>query len=113
MDAIDQLYKDTFASVLSPARLKEQFEIKAGVLQGDTLAPYLFALVVDYVMREAIQCDEEKLGFEIHPRKSRRHPAITVTNMMFANDIALLSNEIAQTQKLLFRVETENQCQEN
>ena len=107
VDAIDQLYKDTYASVLSPDGLTEQFEIKAGVLQGDTLAPYLFALVVDYAMRETIQCDEEKLGFEIHPRKSRRHPAITVTDMMFADDIALLSNEIAQAQELLSRVETE------
>jgi hypothetical protein len=98
---VTELYKDTYASALSPGGFTEQSEIKAGVLQGDTLAPYLFALVVDYAMRETIQCDEEKLGFEIHPRKSRRHPAITVTDMMFADDIALLSNEIAQTQATL------------
>ena len=54
VDAIDQLYKDTYASVLSLGGLTEQFEIKTGLLQGDTLAPYLFALVVNYAMKEAI-----------------------------------------------------------
>ena len=77
VDAIDQLYKETYASVLSPDGLTEKFEIKAGVLQGDTLAPYLFAIVVDYAMREAIKNDEQNLGFQITPRKSSRHPAIT------------------------------------
>jgi len=108
VNAIEELYKNTFARVLSPDGLTEQFEIKAGVLQGDTLAPYLFAIVVDYVMREAIQFDEEKLGFEIVPKRSRRHKAIKITDLLFADDIALLANEIAQAQELLTRVETES-----
>ena len=41
VNAIEQLYKNTFTKVLSPDGLTEQFEIKAGVLQGDSLAPYL------------------------------------------------------------------------
>ena len=49
VNAIEQLYnyKDTFTKVLSPDGLTEQFKIKSGVLQGDTLAPYLFAIAVD------------------------------------------------------------------
>jgi len=31
----------------------DKFDILADVLQGDTLAPYLFTIVLDYVMREA------------------------------------------------------------
>jgi len=87
-----------FASVLSPDGLTEKFEIKAGVLQGDTLAPYLFAIVVDYAMREAIQNDEQNLGFQITPRKTQMHLAITIMDMIFADDIALLSNQISQDQ---------------
>ena len=107
MNAIEQLYKDTFAKVLSPDGLTEQFEIKAGGLQGDTLAPYLFAIAVDYVMREAVQLDKDTLGFEIQPKRSSRYPAIKITDLLFADDIALLANEIWQAQELLSRVETE------
>ena len=32
-----------------------------GVLQGDTLAPYLFIIVLDYVMRQATEGKEEDL----------------------------------------------------
>ena len=92
---------------MSPDGLTEQFEIKAVVLQGDMLTPYLFAIAVDYIIREAVQGDEEKLGFELHPRRSGRHPAIKITDLLFADDIALLSNEIWQALELLSLVESE------
>lgn len=38
------------------------FEILAGVLQGDTLAPYLFIIVLDYVMRMAVRGDKDLLS---------------------------------------------------
>ena len=104
---VEQLYIGTFASVLSPDGETDKFEIKAGVLQGDTLAPYLFAIVVDYAMRQAIRNNEEELGFMIQPSRSRRHPAVCITDLMFADDIALLSQEIAHAQELLTRVEIE------
>ena len=105
--AVEQLYIGTFASVLSPDGETDKFEIKAGVLQGDTLAPYLFAIVVDFAMRQAIRNNEEELGLTILPSRSRRHPAVCITDLMFADDIALLSEEIAQAQELLSRVEME------
>ena len=47
---------NTRAKVLSVDGETEMFEITAGVLQGDTLAPFLFIIIVDcvivdYVMR--------------------------------------------------------------
>ena len=45
VDAISILYKDTMAQVLTPDGDTEFFEILAGVLQGDTLAPFLFIIV--------------------------------------------------------------------
>ena len=44
----------TSAKVITADGLTEIFEILAGVLQGDTLAPYLFVIVVDYIMTVAI-----------------------------------------------------------
>ena len=83
------------------------FQIQAGVFQGDTLAPFLFVLVVDYAMRQAINGHEEQLCLEKTPRKSRQHPVIKVTDMLFADDVALLSEEIDQAQKVLSKVQIE------
>ena len=53
MTAISILYKDTEAQVITPDGDTEFFEILAGVLQGDTLAPFLFIIALDYAHREA------------------------------------------------------------
>jgi len=58
-------------------------------------------------MRQAISGREEELGFTIHPRKSRRYPKVVLTDLDFADDISLLSDEIKQAQKLLTSVERE------
>ena len=84
----------------------EEFEILAGVLQGDTLAPFLFIIVLDFSMRKALK-DREHLGFTITPRRSRRIGPLMLSDLDFADDIALLSNQIREAQELLDRVETE------
>ena len=48
--AIMIMYKNTQAFVRSPDGDTEFFDIVAGVLQGDTLAPYLFMIVLDYLL---------------------------------------------------------------
>ena len=107
LKAIESMYKDTFAKVLTPDGETAWFELLAGVLQGDTLAPFLFIIVLDYALRKAINGREVELGFTIKPRRSRRHPSQTQTDLDFADDIALLSNEIEQAQKLLDAVQEE------
>ena len=94
VDAIGKFYESTFASVLSPNGETDLFQIQAGVLQGDTLAPLFFVLIVDYAMRQAIDGHVEQLGFEITHRKSQRHPTIKVADMLFADDVALLPEEV-------------------
>ena len=49
--AIMILYRNTNVKVRSPDGDTEYFDIVAGVLQGDTLAPYLFIICLDYVLR--------------------------------------------------------------
>ena len=105
--AISTSYSNTRAKVYSPDGVTEEFNIVAGVLQGDTLAPYLFIIILDYALRKAINGREEELGFTITPRKSRRHNPITITDLDFADDIALISNNAEQASKLLLSVEAE------
>ena len=104
--AVSKLYENTQARVLSLDGETDLFNIVAGVLQGDTLAPYLFAIVLDYAMRRAIEGKETELGFELERRRSRRHPAVAICDLDFADDI--LSEEIDQAQELLTRVEHES-----
>ena len=40
----------------------DDFDVNTGVLQGDTLAPFLFIIVVDYVLRHAM--GDESLGVQ-------------------------------------------------
>jgi len=62
---------DTKAKVLSPDGVTDVFDITAGVLQGDTLAPFLSIIVLDYALRKAIDGREEELGLQTKQRRSR------------------------------------------
>lgn len=107
LNAIINMYTNTRAKVRTPDGETEEFEIKAGVLQGDTLAPFLFVIVLDYALRQAICGREEDLGFTLTPRRSARIQAKVITDLDFADDICLLSDNMQQAQQLLTLVETE------
>ena len=47
----------------------------------------------------------ENLGFTLTQRKSRRYPAVKITDADFADDIALFSDNIKDAQELLNRLE--------
>jgi hypothetical protein len=80
--------------------------LRVYVLQGDTLAPYLFIIVLDYCLRVAIAGREESVGFTIKPRQSRRVGPLMITDLDFADDIALLSNTAVQEQEFLEKLES-------
>ena len=58
-------------------------------------------------MRQAFSGHETELGFEIERRQGRRRPAVTMSDLIFADDLALLASEIDEAQEMLSRVETE------
>nr|XP_039261658.1 uncharacterized protein LOC120337827 [Styela clava] len=94
------LYMHTTAQVISSDGNTEFFEILAGVLQGDTLAPYLFIIALDYVMRQTTE-EKQNLGFILDRARSRRHPAKVICDADFADDLALMTNNLNQAQILL------------
>ena len=110
VDAIKLMYENTKAKVVSPDGEAEYFDIVAGVLQGNNLAPYLFAIVLDYAMHQALDGNEERLGLVIEKRRSRRYPQVTLTDLDFADDIALITEEMHQAQEMLLKVKTEARC---
>ena len=102
--AITILYRNTKVKVRSPDGDTEYFDIVAGILQGDMLAPYLFIICLDYVLRTSIDKIREK-GFELTKKRSRRYPAKTITNAEYADDIAILANTPNQAKTLLHSLE--------
>ena len=83
--AITILYRNTKVKVRSPNGDTEYFVIVAGVLQGVTLAPYIFIICLEYVLRTSIDKIREN-SFELTKKRSTRYPAKTII------DIAILAN---------------------
>ena len=102
--AITILYRNTKVKVRSPDGDTEYFDIVAGVLQGDTLAPYLFIICLDYVLRTLIDKIREN-GFELTKKRSRRYPAKTITDADYDDDIAILANTPDRAETLLHSLE--------
>ena len=102
--AITILYRNAKVKVRSPDGDIEYFDIVAGVLQGDTLVPYLFIICLDYVLRTSIDKIKEN-GFELTKKRSRRYPATTITDADYADDIAILANAPDQAETLLHSLE--------
>ena len=76
-------------NVRSPDGDTDNFDIVSGVLQGNTLAPYLFIICLDYVVRTSIYLLKEK-GFNLEKERSRKYLVQTITDEDYADDLALL-----------------------
>lgn len=46
---------------------------------------------------------EEEFGFQLNRQRSRKHPVNTVTDFDFADDMALLMEEMEQSRNVLGR----------
>ena len=89
---------------MSPSGDIDYFDIVAGALQGDSLAPYLFIICLDYVLRTSIDKMKDN-GFKLTKKRSRSYPAQTITGVDYADDIALLANTPTQAETLLHSLE--------
>ena len=93
------LYRNTKVKVRSPDGDTEYFDIVAWVLQGGTIAPYLFIICLDYVLRTSMDKIREN-SFELTKKRSRRYPAKTISYADNADDIAILANTPNQAETL-------------
>ncbi len=97
-------------SVRYQTSLGDAFTPTAGVLQGDTLAPYLFLLPMDLIFRAVSQLDcgarlsslPSSAGTRSRPKSVwiPRLPALG-----YADDVILFSNSVTDAQKMLTRLE--------
>ena len=94
------LYRNTKVKVCSLNRDTDYFNIVAGVLQGDTLAPYIIIICLDYVLGTSIDKMKEN-GFKLIKERSIGYFAQTITDVDYTDDIVLLANTPAQAETLL------------
>ena len=97
------LYNNTRSMVRSPDIHTPYFEITTGVLQGDTLAPFLFIICLEYILKTSLDNNRE-LGFTLTERKSRRYLAEKITDTDYADDIIVTSNTLKDANTLLLKI---------
>ena len=90
--------------VRSPEGDTEYFDIVSGVLQADTLAPYIFIIRLDYVLKTSVDKIRENC-FELTKKRGRRYPAKTITDAHYADEIAILANTSNQAETILHNLE--------
>ena len=100
-------YENLIAKVKSEDGETDYFKIHAGVMQGDTLAPFLLILVLDHAMTKAINGRELELGLTLQKRQSSRNPGKAICDLDFADDIVLLADDIERAKELLKAVQLE------
>ena len=105
VNAIKLIYEESSAQVLTPDGETSFFDILAGIFQGDTLAPFLFIIVLDYALRQAFEMSDSECGIVIEPRRGLRYPEIRIRDLAYADDIALLNKSIQLAENLLHSVE--------
>ena len=102
MNMIKNMYKTTTAKVISPDGETDTFETQAGVFQGDTFAALLFITVLDYCVQMSIPDDRaHELGFTIEPRQTWKIGKQNISDLSFADNLALLSDTVEEAQEIL------------
>lgn len=92
---IAALYQDQKATIRWNGEHCKHFEIKKGVRQGCILSPHLFNIYTEQIMRNA---DIEDMGVSVGGRN--------ITNLRYADDTALMADNITSMKRILHRVDT-------
>ena len=70
VNEISILYKNTRSMETSPDSNIPFFDITNGVLQGDTLAPFLFIIYLEYILKKSMDSNSH-IGFTFMKEKAR------------------------------------------
>ena len=90
--------------VRSPNGITDFFEIVTGILQGETLASYMFIICQDYALQKFIDLMKGN-GFLLKKTRSGQYPTETMTDTDYTNDNMVLTNKPTQGKFLLHSLE--------
>ena len=83
---------------------RDIFSTTTGILQGDTLAPYLLVIVVHCILCQSVD-NMSCRGLFLTPTRSTRHPSKYITDLDYADDIVLTSDNLKNAISLLHSLE--------
>ena len=66
LDLLEDLHTGTLAAVRLDGRVGPAFEVKAGVRQGCVIAPMLFNIFMDFVIKKALERMPKGCGVKVH-----------------------------------------------
>ena len=69
------------------------FDITTGVLQGDTLAHFLFIICLNYIHRKSLDIHND-LGFTLKERRRNRLEALKIIDIDYADDLAVTADNL-------------------
>ena len=101
MSIIKALHKETYGVVRFEGKLSEEYKVESGVKQGDVLAPTLFNLFLDVIIRTAMMKHPDagvhiQYNLDAPLVNNSRHKfnmSDKVQILMYADDGVLLSND--------------------
>ena len=87
---IKNSYEGTGCRVIHSGQLTKHFEVKTGVRQGCLLSPFLFLLVIDWIMKICTKQRRNGIQWTLNTQ---------LEDLDFADDLALLSHSHQQMQE--------------
>ena len=90
------LYLNSSCCVKTNVGNTEMFDIKTGVRQGCILSPFLFLIIIDFIMTKAM--DDASFGIEWGQTR--------LADLDFADDISAISHTLAGIQEITNNIET-------
>ncbi|VDP39645.1 unnamed protein product [Schistosoma margrebowiei] len=90
VNIIQNSYDGLHCKIVHGGQLTKSFEVKTGVRQGRLLSPFLFLLVIDWILKTSTS--EEKHGIQWTS-------SMQLDDLDFADDLALLSQTQQQMQQ--------------
>ncbi|VDO58509.1 unnamed protein product [Schistosoma curassoni] len=95
VNIIRNSYDGLNCKIVHGGQLTNSFEVKTGVRQGCLLLPFLFLLVIDWIMKTSTSGGKHGTQWTCR---------MQLDNLDFANDLALLSHTQQQMQKKMISV---------
>ena len=90
-------FQDMSCKIAHAGQLSESFEVKTGVWQGCLLSPFLFLLVIDWIMKTTTTGRNNGIQWTLWTQ---------LDDLNFADDLALLSHNHSQMQDKTTLLET-------
>ena len=104
IELLEDLHTDTFAAIRLGGKIGPRFKVLSGVRQGCVIAPTLFNIFIDLVMRKAISRMPGGCGVKIQTRAEGGAGVGSfeyIVMLMYADDVVLMSHDPAELANML------------